>query len=161
MRYVMKEKLFSWGDDYTIHDEQGRDVFFVDGKALSFGDQLSFQDMHGNELAFIKEKVFTWGKTFEIYRNGKLAAVVNKELFTLFKCRFTVDVPGPGDLEAHGDFLDYEYKFTRGEETVAAVSKKWFSWADTYGVDIADGEDAVLILASVVVVDQACHSDRK
>jgi uncharacterized protein YxjI len=161
MRYVMKEKLFAWGDDYTIQDEQGRDVFFVDGKALSFGDQLSFQDMHGNELAFIKEKVFTWGNTFEIYRGGTLAAVVNKKLFTLFKCRFTVDVPGPADLEAHGDFLDYEYEFTRGEETVATVSKKWFSWADTYGVDIADGQDAVLILASVVVVDQACHPERK
>ena len=161
MRYMMKEKLFAWGDDFTIQDEQGRDAFFVDGKALSFGDQLSFQDMHGNELAFIKEKVFAWGKTFEIHRSGKLAAVVKKELFTLFKCRFTVDVPGPDDLEAHGDFLDHEYEFSRGDQTVAAVSKKWFSWTDTYGVDIADGEDAVLILASAVVVDQACHPDRK
>jgi uncharacterized protein YxjI len=161
MRYMMKEKLFAWGDDFTIQDEQGRDAFFVDGKALSFGDQLSFQDMHGNELAFIKEKVFAWGKTFEIHRSGKLAAVVKKELFTLFKCRFTVDVPGPDDLEAHGDFLDHEYEFSRGDQTVAAVSKKWFSWTDTYGVDIADGEDAVLILASAVVVDQACHPDGK
>jgi uncharacterized protein YxjI len=161
MRYMMKEKLFAWGDDFTIQDEQGRDAFFVDGKALSFGDQLSFQDMHGNELAFIKEKVFAWGKTFEIHRSGKLAAVVKKELFTLFKCRFTVDVPGPDDLEARGDFLDHEYEFSRGEQTVAAVSKKWFSWTDTYGVDIADGEDAVLILASAVVVDQACHPDGK
>ena len=117
--------------------------------------------MHGNELAFIKEKVFAWGKTFEIHRSGKLAAVVKKELFTLFKCRFTVDVPGPDDLEAHGDFLDHEYEFSRGDQTVAAVSKKWFSWTDTYGVDIADGEDAVLILASAVVVDQACHPDGK
>ena len=161
MRYMMKEKLFAWGDDFTIQDEQGRDAFFVDGKALSFGDQLSFQDMHGNELAFIKEKVFAWGKTFEIHRSGKLAAVVKKELFALFKCRFTVDVPGPDDLEAHGDFLDHEYEFSRGDQTVAAVSKKWFSWTDTYGVDIADGEDAVLILASAVVVDQACHPDGK
>ena len=158
---MMKEKLFAWGDDFTIQDEQGRDAFFVDGKALSFGDQLSFQDMHGNELACIKEKVFAWGKTFEIHRSGKLAAVVKKELFTLFKCRFTVDVPGPDDLEAHGDFLDHEYEFSRGDQTVAAVSKKWFSWTDTYGVDIADGEDAVLILASAVVVDQACHPDGK
>ena len=30
MRYVMKEKLFSWGDDFCIKDDQGRDVFFVD-----------------------------------------------------------------------------------------------------------------------------------
>jgi uncharacterized protein YxjI len=41
------------------------------------------------------------------------------------------------------------------------VSKKWFSWSDTYGVDITDGEDDVLILASTVVVDMACHPDDK
>ena len=31
---------------------------------------------------------------------GKLVAVVKKKLFTLLRCRFTVDVPGPDDLEA-------------------------------------------------------------
>ena len=41
MRYVMKQKLLSWGDDFYIRDDQGRDVFFVDGKALSFGDKRS------------------------------------------------------------------------------------------------------------------------
>ena len=92
---------------------------------------------------------------------GSQAAVVKKELFTLFKCRFTVDVPGPDDLEAQGDFLDHEYEFMRDGHTVASVSKRWFSITDTYGVDIADGEDPVLILASAVVVDMACHPDEK
>ena len=161
MRYVMKEKMFAFGDDFTIQDESGRDVYFVDGKAFSFGDQLSFQDMHGNELAYIKQKMFAWGKTYEVFRTGTLAAVVKKEMFTLFKCRFTVDVPGPDDLEAHGDFLDHEYEFARGGRTVAAVSKRWFSWTDTYGIDVVEGEDPVLILASAIVVDQACHPDKK
>ena len=161
MRYVMKEKLFAFGDDFTIQDEHGNDVYFVDGKAFSIGDQLSFQDMKGNELAYIKQKLFAWGKTYETYRSGVLAAVVKKEMFTFFKCRFTVDVPGPDDLEANGDFLDHEYSFSRGGRTVAAVSKKWFSWTDTYGVDVEDGEDPVLVLASAVVVDQACHPDKK
>ena len=82
-------------------------------------------------------------------------------MFTLFKCHFTVDVPGPDDLGAHGDFLDHEYEFTRGGRTVAAVSKRWFSWTDTYGIDVVEGEDPVLILASAIVVDQACHSGGK
>jgi uncharacterized protein YxjI len=42
---------------------------------------------------------------------------------------------------------------------VATVSKRWFSLRDTYGIEIADGEDDVLILASAVVVDQVCHRD--
>ena len=41
MRYVMRQKLLSWGDDYTIKDEEGRDLYFVDGKAFSLGGQLS------------------------------------------------------------------------------------------------------------------------
>lgn len=161
MRYVMKQKLFAWGDDFTIKTEDGQGVFFVDGKAFSLGAKLSFQDMQGNELVFIRQKVLSWGPTYEIYRQGELAAVVKKHLFTLFRCRFTVDVPGPDDLEAAGNFLDREYAFTRSDRVVATVSKQWFSWADTYGVEVNDGDDDLLILASTVVIDLVCHGDRK
>lgn len=159
MRYVLRQKLLSWGDDFTIRDDAGNDVFFVDGKAFSFGDQLAFRDMAGHELAFIKQKVFAWGPTYELHRNGAVAAVVKRELFSFIHHRFTVDVPGPDDLEATGSFTDHEYTFTRGDHEVAVVSKRWFSWTDTYGIDIRDGEDDVLILASAVVIDMACHPD--
>jgi len=161
MRYIMKQKLFCFGDDFAIKDEAGRDAFFVDGKALSIGNKLSFQDMEGKELAFIRQKLLSWGPTYEITRGNELLAVVKKELFTLFRCKFTVDVPGPDDLEAAGSFTDMEYTFTRGGREVAEVSKRWFSFSDTYGVDIADGEDEVLILASTVVIDMICHADNK
>ena len=159
MRYVLKQKLLSWGDDYHIRDDGGRDVYFVDGKAFSLGGQLSFKDMEGNELAFIRQKLLKLSPTYEIHRAGKLAATVKQELFAFFHHRFTVDVPGPDDLEAKGDFLDHEYVFRRGDRDVATVSKRWFTLADTYGIDIAEGEDDVLFLASAVVVDQACHRD--
>lgn len=161
MRYTMKQKLFSWGDDFTIKNEAGEDVFFVDGKAFSFGDKLSFQDMEKNELAFIRQKLLAWGPTYEITRGGVVAAVVKKHLFTLLRRKFTVDVPGPDDLEAQGSFLDMEYTFTRAGQTIAEVSKRWFAYTDTYGVDIHEGEDDVLILASTVVVDMVCHGDQK
>jgi len=160
MRYVMKQQLFSWGDDYVIRDEMGQSRFLVDGRAFSFGDKLSFQDMDGQELAFIKQRLLSWGPTYEVYRDGELAAIIKKELFTFFKCRFTVDVPGPDDLEAEGDFLHHEYDFLRQGRHVAQVSKAWFSWADTYGVDIADDQDDVLVLASTAVIDLVCHNDK-
>ena len=161
MRYLMKQKLVCWGDDFAIKNEAGEDVFFVDGRAFSVGDKLSFRDMQRNELAFIRQKLLSWGPTYEITRKGELAAVVKKHLFTLFRCKFTVDVHGPDDLEAAGSFLDMEYTFTRGGRPVAEVSKRWFAWADTYGVDIAEGEDDVLLLASTVVIDMVCHADNK
>lgn len=159
MRYVMKQKLFSLGDDFFIKDDSGRDVYFVDGKAISFGDQLSFQDVDRNELAYIKQRVFSWGPTYEISRAGEVVAVVKKHIFALVHHRFTVDVPGPDDLEAEGNFTDHEYTFRRGEKAVATVSKQWFTWTDTYGVEVGPGEDPILILACAVVIDEACHPD--
>jgi uncharacterized protein YxjI len=153
----MKQKWLSWGDDFHIQDEGGGNAFFVDGRALSIGDKLSFQDMRGNELAFISQRLLAWGPTYEVHVGNRLTATVKKKLFTLFHCKFEVDVPGPDDLEAGGDFLDHEYTFSRHGSVVATVSKRWFSWTDTYGIDIADGENDVLILASAVVIDLVCH----
>ena len=153
MRYVMKQKLFSLGGTFHVKNEAGQDLFVVQGAAFSFGHQLTFQDMAGNELALIKQKVFSWGPTYEVYRGGQLFAVIKKELFSFFRHEFTVDVPGPDDLVAEGDFWQLEFTFRRGDATVATVSREWLGWGDTYGVDIADGEDDVLILASAVVID--------
>lgn len=159
MRYIMRQKLLSFGDDFHIRNERGENVYFVDGKAFSIGDKLSFQDTEGNELAFIRQRVISLRKTYEITRDGALMATVQRNLWGILHHRFTVDVPGPDDLEAEGNFTDHEYTFRRGAHTVATVSKRWFSFADTYGIDVADGEDPVLILASAVVVDQVCHPD--
>jgi uncharacterized protein YxjI len=161
MTYLMKQKLFSWGDDFVIKDDAGQDHFLVDGKAFSLGNQLSFQDMAGNELAFIQQKLLSWGPTYEISKGDQLMAVVHKELFTFFKCTFTVDVDGgPHDLVAEGDFSDHQYVFSRGGNPIAEVSKQWFALGDTYGVQISPNQDDVLILASTVVIDMVCHADQ-
>jgi uncharacterized protein YxjI len=161
MRYVMKQQLFSLGGKFHIRNEHDQDVFLVEGKPFSLGHQLTFRDAAGNELAYIRQKLLSWGPTYEIYRDGQLFAVVKKQLFSFFKHVFTVDVPGPDDLVAEGDFWDLEFAFSRSGRTVAEVSRQWFSWADTYGVDVADGEDDVLILASAIVIDMVRADSHK
>jgi uncharacterized protein YxjI len=161
MRYIMREHLFSWGDDFTIKDADGRDAFHVDGKVLSFGDKLAFNDMEGNELARIEQKLLSLGPQYEIISGGATVAVVKKHLFTLVRAKFSVDVPGPDDLEAAGNFLAHEYAFERGGREVARASKKWVSLADTYAIEIDEGEDPVLILAAAVVIDLVSHPDGK
>jgi uncharacterized protein YxjI len=65
-------------------------------------------------------------------------------------------------LQASGEFLDHEYTFTNAVDApVAAVSKRWFEWTDTYGVEIAPGQDDVLVLAATVVIDLCCHGDKR
>ena len=161
MRYLMRERILSWGDDFTIKDEAGREAFYVDGKVFSFGDQLSFKDRDGKEVALIDQKLLSFGPQYEIIRGGTTVAVVKKQLFTLFRARFTVDVPGPDDLEAKGNFLEHEYVFERDGRDIARISKKWLSLSDSYAIDINEGEDDVVILAAAVVIDLVSHPDQR
>jgi uncharacterized protein YxjI len=133
----------------------------VDRKVFSFGDKLQFKDPGGQEVARVDQKLLSIGPQYEIVRDRSTVAVVKKHLFTLFRARFTVDAPGPDDLEAKGDFLGHEYVFERGGREVARASKKWFSLTDSYAIDIDPGVSDVLILAAAVVIDLVSHHDKK
>jgi len=160
MRYQMRQKFFAFGDDFMIKDQNGADVYLVDGKAFSWGDKLSFQDADTREeIAFIAQKMWSFKPKYEIHRAGRVFAEVVKE-FTWFNSKFTLDVPGPNDYEITGSFWKHEYSFSRRGKTVASVSKKMFAMTDTYGIDIVSGEDDVAILATAVVVDLVCHDQK-
>ena len=58
MRYQLRQKLLSWGDDFTIRDDAGNDIFLVDGKVFTIGNQLSIRDAHGVEQASITQIEF-------------------------------------------------------------------------------------------------------
>ncbi|MCH2182467.1 MAG: LURP-one-related family protein [Mariniblastus sp.] len=158
MIYRIKEKFWSWGNDFTITDQLGAPQFLIDGQAFSWGDKLSFQDMQGNELAFISQKLFSFQPRYQILVNGNLFAEVVKE-FTWFKKKFTLDVPGPNDYEIDGSFWEHEFEFRRSGRRVASVSKSYWDWTDSYGVDIIEDEDEVSILCACIVIDQVLHDD--
>ena len=155
MRYVIKERFFRLGEDSYIMNESGEPVLRVDGKILSLRDRLIIRDLSGQEVASVHRRLIALRPTYEINVNGQEAATVKKHFFTPFRDKFTIDVPGPHDLEMTGSLLDHDFTVRRGDQTVATISKAWFSFRDTYGVDIADDEDQLLILASVLALDLA------
>ena len=158
MIFAIKESFWSLGKDFTINDQKDKPVYRVLGKAFSWNNNLSFQDMKGNELARIKQKLLSFKPRFEIYVDDKKFAEVVKE-WSWFKQKFTLDIPGPNDYTITGSFWQHEFTFEREEKVVATVSKERFSWSDTYGVDIVEGEDVVSILATCIVIDQILHDD--
>jgi uncharacterized protein YxjI len=158
--YLIRERFFRLGEDSDITDEQGRPVLQVDGKVLSLRKRLVVRDPEGREVAQVQRKLIAMRPTYEISIAGRHAAEVRKRLFTPFGDRFTIDVPGPDDMEMTGDLLDHEFTIRRGDQTVATVSKRWFSVRDTYAVDIAADQDDLLLLASVLALDLAEDQER-
>ena len=66
---------------------------------------------------------------------------------------------GP-DLHTHGNIVDHEYTIERDGDKVAEMSKRSFQVRDTYGVEVFRGENDVLILAIVGVIEKMAHPDR-
>ena len=153
-RYQMRERLLAFGGDFYIQTGAGQNAFWVDGKALRVRDTLAFKDMRGNEIYKIQEKVARIRDTMTIYRGNQRAAVVKKALVTPLRDRYSIEIPGATDLSAQGNILQHEYHIERTNSVpVATVSKRWFRVRDTYGVDIAPGQDDLLLLAVTVCID--------
>ena len=93
----------------------------------------------------------------QLERDGKTVATVKKALITPLRERFSIEVEGGQDMEAKGNIVDHEYKIERGGDSVAEVSKRWFRVRDTYGIEIAPGQEEALILAVTVCIDQMTH----
>jgi uncharacterized protein YxjI len=159
--YLIRERFFRLGEDSDITDDQGRPAFRVDGKVLSLRNRLIIRDPDGREVAQVHRKLAALRPTYKVTVGGEEAAEVRKRLFTPFGDRFTIDVPGPDDLEMAGDLFDHEFTIRRGDQVVATVSKRWFSMRDTYAVDLAPGQDDLLILASVLALDLAEDQERR
>jgi len=153
--YVIRERFFSIGDDFDVLDEHGNKVFHVDGKVFTLRNKVVIEDLDGRELASVHRHLVAIRPTYEIRIGGETAAEVKKKLFTPFRDKFTIDVPGPDDLEMRGDLLDHEYTIELGGEEVASVSKRWLTIRDTYAVQVAAGQDPLLIIGSVLALDIA------
>jgi uncharacterized protein YxjI len=161
VRYVIRERFIRLGEDSDVTDEAGRPVLRVDGQVLTLRDTLVLRDPAGQEVARVQRRLLALRPTYEITAGGRELAEVRKHFFTPFVDRFTIDLPGPDDLEMQGSLLDHEFTIRRGGRTVATVSKRWFTLTDTYGVEVAAGEDPLLLLACVLALDLAEDRERR
>jgi len=157
--YVIKERFLDIGDDFDVTDDHGRKVLHVDGKVMSVRDKLVIEDPSGNEVASVHRKLIALRPTYRIEIGGEEAGTVSKKLFTPFREKFTIDVPGPDDLTMAGDLFDHEFTVERGGREVAQVSKRWLSIRDSYAVNIADGENHLLILCAVLALELAMQRE--
>jgi len=158
MRFKIREKIFSFGDNFTIRDEYDQDKYYIKGKVLSLGDKLRLYSINDEELIYIEQKLFKFLPEFNLYSGGKNIAKVKKE-FTFFKPRFNIE-SDLGSYRVEGDFLSHEFTIIKNDSVVVNVSKRWFSFSDTYGVEIDDSENQAFMLALVIVIDQVLHDDK-
>jgi uncharacterized protein YxjI len=161
VHYKMRQRLVSIGDDFWIETESGERAYKVDGKALRLRKTLVLEDPEGHKLAKIQEKMLRIKDAMEVEdADGNRLAMVKKALISPLRDRWSVEIQDGPNLDIKGNIVDHEYTFTDGRTPVATVSKKWFRFADTYGVEVEPGQNPVVVLAATVALDMMAHEDR-
>jgi uncharacterized protein YxjI len=118
---------------------------------------MIIEDATGAELCKIQEKMLRVRETMEIERHGDTLATVKKAKIAPLRERYAVEVRHGDDLDVQGNIVDHEYTIERGREKVAEVSKRWFRARDTYGIEIASGQDDALIVAVAACLERMSH----
>ncbi len=156
MNLYIKQRVFTWGDKFSVYDADGNERYYVEGEVLTFGKKLHLYDTSGKELAYIEQRIFTFLPKYTIYRNGTEFAEVVKE-FTLFTPEYTVSGPG---WTVYGDFFNHTYDVRDGDSLVASVSKEWFTLGDAYEIALRADVDEISALAVVLVIDACIEAQR-
>ena len=154
MKLYIKEKVFSWGDKFTVKDEHGYDKYVVEGEVFTWGKKLHIYDMTGREVAFIKQEVWSFLPRYYVFCGGQQVAEIKKEFTFLFP-KYSIEGLG---WEIDGSFLAHEYEITQRGRSIVTISKEWMTWGDSYELNIANPADEILALAVVITIDCVMES---
>jgi uncharacterized protein YxjI len=157
----VREKIFSIGDDFWITDAGGNRVFLVDGKALRLRQTFELKDTSGTVLATVHKKLIAVRDTMEIEHDGQVVATVRKALISPLHHRSVIELADGSQLEAVGNILDKEFDIQDAGGPIAHISRSWFRVRDTYGVDIAPGQNDALVLCIAVCLDRIHHDEEE
>ena len=149
MKLYMREKVFTLNERFTVRDEWGNDKYYVEGEFFSLGKKLHLLNTHGEEVAFIRQELLTLMPRFTVSVAGRELATIRKE-FTLFFQRYAIDGLG---WEVDGSVMMHDYVITKNGRTIVRITKEWFTWGDSYVLDIADPADELVALAVVLTID--------
>ena len=149
MKLYIRQKVFSWGDKFTVMNDHGEDRYYVEGEIFSWGKKLHVYDLNGNEAAFIQQKIFSFLPRYFVYVDGEQVAEIVKEFTFLFP-RYSIEGLG-WDIE--GRFMAHDYEITQGGRPIVTIHKEWMTWGDCYELDIADPNDEIVALAVVLTID--------
>lgn len=145
----IKQKVFSLSGKFTVKDQQERDVYFVEGSFLQIPKTFSIMNTGRDEVALITKKVFSFLPKFFVEVNGREVLTIKKEI-SFLKARYTIDAAG---IEVQGNWWDMNFQVYQHGEVVGKVSKEWFTWGDSYKVQVMKEEMETIMIALVIAID--------
>lgn len=145
----IKQKVFSLSEKFTVKNQQEQDVYYVEGSFMRIPKTFSIMNTADEEVALITKKVFSFLPKFFVEVGGREVLTIKKE-FSFLKARYTID---SADIEVRGNWWDMDFQVIQRGAVIGEVNKKWFTWGDSYSVQVFKEEMEAIIIAIVVAID--------
>jgi uncharacterized protein YxjI len=149
MKLMIKQKVFSWGDKFTVYDEAGAEKYIVEGEVFSLGKKLHVYDLSHEERIFVQQKLLAFLPRFFVTIDGKEVAEI-KAKFSPFKPKYQIEGL---NWQVEGNFTGHNYAVYAENGPVVEIKKEWMTWGDTYVLNIADPQHELAALAIVLAID--------
>ena len=147
--FYIKQKVFSLSGKFTVKNQQENDVYYVEGSFLQIPKTFSIMDTTRSEVALITKKVFSFLPQFFVEVKGREVVTIKKE-FSFLKPRYTIDAAG---IEVRGNWWEMDFQVLQHGEIVGKVNKEWFTWGDSYKVQVLNEEMETIVIALVIAID--------
>jgi len=145
----IKQKVFSLNEKFTVKDRNENDVYYVEGSFMKIPKTFTIMNTRREEVALITKKIFSFLPKFFVEVNGREVLTIKKEL-SFFKARYSIESE---NIEVLGNWWDMNFKVIQHGKTVGQVSKEWFTWGDSYRVQVLNDELEAIMIAIVVAID--------
>ncbi|GKV69774.1 hypothetical protein NCCP2716_22720 [Sporosarcina sp. NCCP-2716] len=145
----IKQKLLRLNGQFTVKDDQERDVYEVEGSFLKIPKTFTIRDADQLEVACITKKTFSFLPTFYVEVQGQETVTIHKE-FTFLRPKYTIDAAG---VEVNGNWWEMSFDVLKDGQVAGTVDKKWFQWGDSYRVQVFDESLETLIVSLVIAID--------
>lgn len=149
MKLMIKQKVFSWGDKFTVYDEAGVEKYIVEGEVFSLGKKLHVYDHNRTERIYIQQKLMAFLPRFFVTIDGVEVAEI-KAKFSILKPKYQIEGL---NWQVEGNFTGHDYAVYAENGPVVEIRKEWMTWGDTYVLNIADPQHELAALAIVLAID--------
>lgn len=148
-KLYIKQKVFSLSEKFTVTDEQEKPCYYVEGSFFKLPKHFSILDTQQREIGRITKKTMALFPKFFVEVDGNDRMTLKKEL-SFLKSRYTISAQ---DIEIQGNWWDMDFTVSAQGKEIAKITKRWFSWGDTYEVTILDETMERLIISLVIAID--------
>lgn len=154
MKLYIKQKVFTIAEKFEVKNEFGETVFYCEGSFFRIPKKFTIYDKN-HEIVGEVEKVMLTLMPRYVIRDSRREVTLRKQFTFLFSTYILDNI----DWKLEGNFTAHKYRLLYGNTIIMSIDKHWFTWGDSYELDIRDEDDAILALGIVLAIDRILSDD--